>query len=305
MLGLLFVINQNMFIINSKEPEFQNNYTNYEFNQYLKGDLSLTSEPMITFLTPGLSVDATTWGINDNIVQNYSLISYMQRRGADVFVVTNRNNDSESPKSYFESNLNDIRVSHIYNDNYDVNLKNKLTNPSPIDKIKFDTSKPVVIVFNPLMINEGLDIYDKNRDNLYNRDDEEIVIHDSILQLKNTDPISEEYKKLKEILDNYNSKSEAYNELESVVNAVIYKYMLDSDNLNICPKINMVGHSRGGLLNLLYSMEHPNVVDTLISVGTPYNGSNLGEIPGAIGLLDLFSSVINDVPLTYDEIEKN
>ena len=66
----------------------------------------------------------------------------------------------------------------------------------------------------------------------------------------------------------------------------------------------MVGHSRGGLLNLLYSMEHPNVVDTLMSVGTPYNGSNLGEIPGAIGLLDLFSSVINDVPLTYDEIEK-
>ena len=39
------------------------------------------------------------------------------------------------------------------------------------------------------------------------------------------------------------------------------------------PKINLIGHSRGGIINLLYALTHPQVVSNLISVGTPYGGT--------------------------------
>ena len=39
------------------------------------------------------------------------------------------------------------------------------------------------------------------------------------------------------------------------------------------PRINLIGHSRGGLTNLQYAMDHPELVDSVFSLGTPYIGS--------------------------------
>ncbi|MGM9814167.1 MAG: alpha/beta fold hydrolase [Candidatus Enteromonas sp.] len=50
----------------------------------------------------------------------------------------------------------------------------------------------------------------------------------------------------------------------------------------ITPKVNLVGHSRGGITNLLYAMDHPSVVANLVSVGTPYGGSRIWEFAKAI-----------------------
>ena len=44
------------------------------------------------------------------------------------------------------------------------------------------------------------------------------------------------------------------------------------------PKINLIGHSRGGLINLLYAHEYPEIVNNLISLGTPYCGSDWANI---------------------------
>lgn len=60
-----------------------------------------------------------------------------------------------------------------------------------------------------------------------------------------------------------------------------FKYMLNDviskvQNLNSggrMPKINLIGHSRGGITNLQYALEYPERVHSLISIGTPYFGS--------------------------------
>ncbi len=50
-----------------------------------------------------------------------------------------------------------------------------------------------------------------------------------------------------------------------------------SEVLGGTPQVNLVGHSRGGLVNLLYALDHPRVVRNLISIGTPYWGSTWGD----------------------------
>ena len=64
-------------------------------------------------------------------------------------------------------------------------------------------------------------------------------------------------------------------------NANIYyqfNYMLSTilnklkDNYNgKIPKVNLIGHSRGGLTNMQYALDHPDIVANLISIGTPYS----------------------------------
>ena len=46
----------------------------------------------------------------------------------------------------------------------------------------------------------------------------------------------------------------------------------------IYPKVNLIGHSRGGLTNLAFAMAYPELVASLTSIGTPYFGSNFGKI---------------------------
>lgn len=45
------------------------------------------------------------------------------------------------------------------------------------------------------------------------------------------------------------------------------------NELGCLPRINLIGHSMGGLLNMQYAIEHPKNVDSILSLGTPYNGS--------------------------------
>ena len=39
------------------------------------------------------------------------------------------------------------------------------------------------------------------------------------------------------------------------------------------PRINLIGHSRGGLLNLYYAEKRSQIIDNFISIGTPFEGS--------------------------------
>ena len=56
---------------------------------------------------------------------------------------------------------------------------------------------------------------------------------------------------------------------------MLSKIVYDVKELNggILPKVNLIGHSRGGLTNLQYALDHPDLVDSLISIGTPYFGT--------------------------------
>lgn len=67
-------------------------------------------------------------------------------------------------------------------------------------------------------------------------------------------------------------QSQAYSELELVVNSLLYEYKYwGAPN----PTVNLIGHGRGGLLNIQYANEHPYTVHSLYNVGTPHSGSNV------------------------------
>ncbi len=71
----------------------------------------------------------------------------------------------------------------------------------------------------------------------------------------------------------------SYDMLEKLVEKTIEKYLVSLygaslENYKI-PRINMVGHSRGGINNMLFAINHPLLVNKLFSVGTPYTGSSL------------------------------
>lgn len=82
-------------------------------------------------------------------------------------------------------------------------------------------------------------------------------------------------------------EAEQKNYIESVTNGYNYQvyeefnYMLSkivydvkSLNNNRLPKINLIGHSRGGIINLMYALDHPDMVASMFSIGTPFFGSD-------------------------------
>lgn len=50
------------------------------------------------------------------------------------------------------------------------------------------------------------------------------------------------------------------------------------------PKVNLIGHSRGGLTNLQYALDHPQTVASTVSMGTPYFGLAVPEFMAAMAM---------------------
>jgi hypothetical protein len=71
----------------------------------------------------------------------------------------------------------------------------------------------------------------------------------------------------------------AYEELKFVINMVTYDV---TKVKNSKVKINLIGHSRGGLINMKYAINYPYNVDSLFSMGTPYNGTKISPLNGLI-----------------------
>ena len=78
------------------------------------------------------------------------------------------------------------------------------------------------------------------------------------------------------------SNQYVYEEFENVVDTISYQYYSLVGEL---PKLNLVGHSRGGLTNIMYATDHPYNVVSVFSLGTPYSGSTLGEVDYVLDLL--------------------
>lgn len=88
------------------------------------------------------------------------------------------------------------------------------------------------------------------------------------------------------------------------------------------PRVNLIGHSRGGLTNLQYALDHPDLVDSVFSLGTPYVGSTSASVDyhilGSIGLgftpnpgerdivdPDIYFGYMNRWNDNYDSLYKN
>lgn len=77
----------------------------------------------------------------------------------------------------------------------------------------------------------------------------------------------------------YDGHKKVYGEFNTVLDTVSAQYKALTGFL---PIYNLIGHSRGGVINLMFATEHPYNVDKVISVGTPYRGSRLGMIDGIL-----------------------
>lgn len=58
----------------------------------------------------------------------------------------------------------------------------------------------------------------------------------------------------------------------------VVSYLAELDANHELPRVNLIGHSRGGLTNLQYALDHPDLVDSIFSIGTPYVGSTSASI---------------------------
>ena len=84
------------------------------------------------------------------------------------------------------------------------------------------------------------------------------------------------------------SLSQEFANFEHVVNTLCYDY---KQYYGFTPKINLVGHSRGGLVVQSYVNKYPYNVDKYFNIGTPYNGTESLDLANT--LLDHFGSYIN------------
>lgn len=66
-----------------------------------------------------------------------------------------------------------------------------------------------------------------------------------------------------------------YNEFHNILDNISAQY---KNLTGVLPRFNLVGHSRGGITNIMYATEHPYNVASVFSMGTPYSGSVLGEL---------------------------
>ena len=73
-----------------------------------------------------------------------------------------------------------------------------------------------------------------------------------------------------------------YEEFKYSMNRII----TDFANINngIAPRINLIGHSRGGLTNFQYMLDYPELVANFYSIGTPFCGSNTLDLANELGL---------------------
>ena len=79
------------------------------------------------------------------------------------------------------------------------------------------------------------------------------------------------------------SNDYVYSEFDYVIDSVSLQYKSLTGEL---PRLNLVGHSRGGITNIMYATEHPYNVANIYSLGTPYNGSVLGGFDGILDVLE-------------------
>ncbi len=66
-----------------------------------------------------------------------------------------------------------------------------------------------------------------------------------------------------------------YDEFHNILDNISAQY---KNLTGVLPRFNLVGHSRGGITNIMYATEHPYNVASIFSMGTPYSGSVLGEL---------------------------
>lgn len=253
---------------------------------YIKiNDDSLNYDTSITFLVHGLASDPSYWS---NTLGN-------------VYGI-NINSSSKSGEFGYDSNsIIEVIRRRVNADVY-------LVNNCESTLIKDDTTNEVVDVqVNSFMLkklfvttnSKGQKVYAENNyiSSISNINNHVVVIYDASASVN------------AQVMDI------AYKELEYVINKITYDVV---KTLNSKVKINLIGHSRGGLINMKYAIDYPYNVDSLVSLGTPYNGTSItplnslinnsinpeGDILGLNGLINCPGGIeISNLNITQNNLK--
>lgn len=102
---------------------------------------------------------------------------------------------------------------------------------------------------------------------------------------RETDRIDDISKHIVLIYESYipqESNQRVYDEFHNLIDTISLQYKALA---GVLPRLNLVGHSRGGLTNIVYATEHPYNVASVFSLGSPYNGSALAGIDSVLSML--------------------
>ena len=113
--------------------------------------------------------------------------------------------------------------------------------------------------------NGGINLYQATPSNIYEG-------YDSSNKKSYTDLAFDKHTVIVPDIYTYSSLKEVYDSFHTIVDKVVEQFVNYSDDGHL-PKLNLIGHSMGGIINMIYTIEHPKNVSSLISLGTPYNGS--------------------------------
>lgn len=92
--------------------------------------------------------------------------------------------------------------------------------------------------------------------------------------------------------DSTGSNSQIYEQFNYVADKIVY----DVKTLNggELPKVNLIGHSRGGLTAMEYALNHPYIVDSIFTMGTPFEGSFFGQSESILSFLGMSADRSSD-----------
>lgn len=92
-----------------------------------------------------------------------------------------------------------------------------------------------------------------------------------------------------------------FQRFKKVMNAVVDSYRSSHDG--VYPKMNLIGHSRGTIINLLYATQYPDRIDSMFALGGLFNGTDIGRfayLTQTVGTLDALLGGMMSTPFVAD-----
>ncbi len=228
--------------------------------------IAYTDKPVFTILTHGLDGDPTHWANNGTFNYNggFSDDESSSNEESEVDVIRYNYYDDAiyrdlsfqyRPELLIEQ-LRRQGDADVYILNEQVDLQGNILHPN-IDKFDINQNSPTGYSAENVIIPN----FNKHCIFIYNSYKEDIDIEIN----ENIETINDFKLSLEEVYDKFNF----------TINSVVESYR--QQNNGVYPKMNLIGHSRGTMVNLKYATAYPDRIDSMFGLGGVYNGSMIAS----------------------------
>ena len=234
-------------------------------------------KPQITFLIPGFDSQASVWSNNYSDEMSFNTNGVKNEK-----IAYNSRSLLEKMRLEADAKVYYADILTVYSEE-NGRIENSLPFDdevrAPLDELEFALYEYPTFgsdLLSDYHFEEELEVFDLNRASTVTAIDE---VNCHIIVLFNPKDAS-------------GSNQQIYEQFNYVADKIVYDVKIA--NGGYLPKVNLVAHSRGGLTAMQYALDHPYIVDSMITIGTPFHGAALGEIDGALELLGMSADRTND-----------